>query len=487
MSRSDPRYGLALAIAASVVAASVAPAAAGPPCAARAGMTPASTTAAASAATAPPISAPARRLRVERVEVEGNARVAERVVRRHAALAAGDPLDPAALARARRRLMATGYFRDVRIAPRRGSRPGDVVVRIAVDERPNPVFETGFGYHDLNGWFLTLVGLRLHNLLGDDSTLRLGLRLGFRVIGADLAWRKAIGNDARTALALRLSAYTAEQIFYTDDPALRTGTDPVSGYRQDVSRGTLELLLEHRLGARARIEAGLVSHTARPDSVFAPLDAPGSTQPADSLPSALRARNAELSWGGATVRFYRDTRDSREWPRRGSFVRATLDLYGASSERTDAFVRATIDARRFVAAGAGRVLALHVAAGATSRRTPYFERFYLGGNYSVRGYREWSLSPEDGDHAFWTASAELRLPLGGASARPRVVGLAFVDAGTGWQIDEHEPGDVFASAGWGLRVRLPWVGTLGLDAGVPWTSSPTGDPFRLHALVGFSF
>jgi hypothetical protein len=38
-----------------------------------------------------------------------------------------------------------------------------------------------------------------------------------------------------------------------------------------------------------------------------------------------------------------------------------------------------------------------------------------------------------------------------------------------------------------MRVRLPWMGTLGLDIGVPLTNTRTDDPFRLHWAIGFSF
>jgi len=47
--------------------------------------------------------------------------------------------------------------------------------------------------------------------------------------------------------------------------------------------------------------------------------------------------------------------------------------------------------------------------------------------------------------------------------------------------------DVQLAAGYGMRLRLPWIGTLGLDVGIPFTDGRTGDRFYVHGCLGFSF
>ena len=69
-----------------------------------------------------------------------------------------------------------------------------------------------------------------------------------------------------------------------------------------------------------------------------------------------------------------------------------------------------------------------------------------------------------------------------------LAGLVFVDAGFGWRRGESlTSSDIEAAAGYGVRLRLPWIGTLGLDAGVPFTDGRTGDRFYVHGALGFSF
>jgi len=110
--------------------------------------------------------------------------------------------------------------------------------------------------------------------------------------------------------------------------------------------------------------------------------------------------------------------------------------------------------------------------------------------YSIRGFRELSLSPPRGSDGFVIGSEEFRFPLIGTRANvpPKLTGLVFVDAGIGWVRGEaFKASDIEAAAGYGVRLRLPWIGTLGIDAGVPFTDGRTGDQFYIHGCLGFSF
>ena len=154
------------------------------------------------------------------------------------------------------------------------------------------------------------------------------------------------------------------------------------------------------------------------------------------------------------------------------------------------FAKGEYDVRGYIGLGSWRVIASRLAAGIVSRGTPYYDRFYLGGAYSVRGFRGLSLSPPSGNDGFVIASTEFRFPLIASTADvpPRLTGLVFVDAGTGWNRDiALESSDIEAAAGYGMRLRLPWIGTFGLDVGVPFTDGRTGDKFYVNGCLGFSF
>ena len=76
-------------------------------------------------------------------------------------------------------------MRTVEFATRPGSRRGFVILDVAVTERNAVNFETGYGQHDVYGWFLTLLGMRVEPAGSRGTEFGLGLRLGFRIAGVD--------------------------------------------------------------------------------------------------------------------------------------------------------------------------------------------------------------------------------------------------------------------------------------------------------------
>jgi outer membrane protein insertion porin family len=424
-------------------------------------------------------------LRLERIEITGNDRTESFVVRRHLELEPGDAVDADILDAARARLLASGYFKSADFSTQPGTQRGDVVLNVALVERANPVFETGFGYNDLNGWFLTLLGVRFDNSLGADSQLRFGLRVGFRMLGVDGEWHKPISDGGRLALNTRLFLYGTDQVFY-ESMVDSTGLTRWNEYRQNIGRGGAEATLQYAVTDAVRLEFGLAASRVDPDSSLEAVDdapATPSTLSDEILPDARKS-----SIGGLVFRAFRDTRNSETYPTRGSFLRATLNVNGDVGANAQSFTKATLDARKHIHIRNGWVLSTHVAGGITSSDTPYYERFFLGGNYSVRGFDPLSLSPNGGDDVYWQVNEELRWPVAGAPGRPRVVALAFVDAGQGvLQGQSFDSNDIDVGAGYGVRVLLPWAGTLGLDVGIPLTEGGTDERFRVNLLLGFSF
>jgi outer membrane protein assembly factor BamA len=104
----------------------------------------------------------------------------------------------------------------------------------------------------------------------------------------------------------------------------------------------------------------------------------------------------------------------------------------------------------------------------------------LGGLYTVRGFPSQSLTDPEGSTVFGAASLEFRAALVGRRDRPRLAGVLFVDAG----VDDDEPA---AAAGFGVRLRVPWLESLGLDLGIPLTESPIEEAFHANASLGWSF
>jgi outer membrane protein assembly factor BamA len=431
-----------------------------------------------------------RTLRLETIEVAGNKRTSPAMINRYLMLSPGDEINVDILEANRQRLLATGYFKTVEFSTRPGSERGTVILVIAVDERGFPTFETGFGYDDLYGWFLTLLGLRFDNPLGIESQFRIGLRLGFRISGMDAEWIKPAPPGGGFGYGARGWAYNQRQFFYVVDAA---PTEPLlrprwEQYDQDISRIGGELAFAYHAGGPTRFSFGIRAESNKPDSIFTNADTKEEFGP-DDLPESIRSNLGQHAITGLFFRAIRDTRDHGGYPQSGSFALLTLELNNTLLGGDYIFSKAVGDYRKHFSLGNKTVFSSRIKGGFISGDAPYYGRFFLGGNYTVRGFREWSLSAPGGDGRFWLVNAELRTPLvDSRQGQPRLTGLLFFDAGQGWnREDTYSLDDVESAVGYGLRLRLPWLGTLGTDIGIPLSEGRTGDEFRVHVLLGFSF
>lgn len=189
-----------------------------------------------------------------------------------------------------------------------------------------------------------------------------------------------------------------------------------------------------------------------------------------------------------------DTRDAYDDPHRGQLSRAGLDLsldvFGSQIE----YVRLKLEHAHFVPLGSRTTLALSARAGwiapiGATEEIPIQERFFNGGENSVRSFSESKLGPKDsngnpiGGEATTTATVELRQSIG-----RRFQVAAFVDAGT----VELQHQDVFRftdpgfALGLGLRYLLP-IGPIRLDGALNPDPGEGEADSAVHLSVGFSF
>jgi outer membrane protein assembly factor BamA len=445
---------------------------------------------AAGQATASEAASPARLLRLESIDIQGNKRTPVNTIRDCIGLAPGDGVSVEILEQARLRLLATDYFRSVELYTRPGSERGNVVLVVDVVERSFPSFETGFGYDDLHGWFLTIIGMRFDNMFGVESRFRMGLRLGFRISGLDAEWAQPLSHPGAFGLGFGAHVYNQKHLFFGSGPGTPGAWqgNEWRRYEQQIKLAGAEASLRYRLGGATRVSFGLQVESSKPDSTFDDRE-DDTTFSSTDFPPALATELDKRLTTGFIFRIIHDTRDYVPYPAGGWFALAAVEANNSWLGGDDIYTKANLDIRRYTRLGGETILAARVNTGVISQDAPYYRRFYLGGNYSIRGFEEWSLSPTEGDDGFWLANVEVRTPLVRSSRmEPRLTGLVFFDAGQGWRHGEAvSTADIESAAGYGLRLRLPWLGTLGLDAGIPFSNGRTGDPFRVHGLLGFSF
>jgi outer membrane protein insertion porin family len=127
------------------------------------------------------------RVYVERINVRGNTRTREYVVRREFDMGEGDAYNRVLVDRAERRLKNLGFFKNVRITNEPGSAPDRVVVNVDVEDQPTGSFAISGGYSTVDG-IIGEVSITEQNFLGRGQFVRAALSLGQRTRGIDLSF-----------------------------------------------------------------------------------------------------------------------------------------------------------------------------------------------------------------------------------------------------------------------------------------------------------
>src|SRR6202011_4293803 len=114
---------------------------------------------------------------IERINIRGNARTRDYVIRREFDIAEGDAFNRALIDRAERHLKALAYFKTVKIATEPGSAPDRVVVDVDLEEQETGDFTFGIGYSTVDG-VVGNVSIGDRNFLGLGQTVKTSLTLG---------------------------------------------------------------------------------------------------------------------------------------------------------------------------------------------------------------------------------------------------------------------------------------------------------------------
>ncbi len=385
------------------------------------------------------------RVYVERIEIKGNVRTLDRVIRREFRLAEGDPFNAALLRRSIQRVRNLGFFEKVEASTRQGSAPDRVIVELEVSERSTGELSFGAGFSTADG---PLADIRVseRNLLGRGQAVRANLTISGRRQEIDFSFTEPyfLGRELSAGFDVfrRRSDFQTEASFDEN----RTGGRIRFGY-------ALGEYLRHRVRYTLRdIEVDDVDSDASP---FIQQDE-GS-----HVTSAI----------GHTLVY--DRRDTRFLPSEGYFIRFDQELAGLGGDTR--YIRHEIRADYYYPFTPEVVLNLGASGGfiyGLGKDVPITERFFLGGS-SFRGFRVAGLGPRDantddalGGNLYYVGTAEMRFPLG-LPKELRIFGRAFVDAGTLTEIDVSGPslvdsGNLRLSVGIGVSWLSP-LGPLSID------------------------
>ena len=395
---------------------------------------------------------------VERINITGNVRSQDKILRREIPMVEGDLFTLQTLEKARKRLVNLGFFEDVKVGTQPGSDKTKIVVNVDVTERPTGMFSIGGGFSSVDS-FLGTVDLAQRNFLGRGWEASIRLRFG--------------GNTQQGIIS-----FTEPWLF---DRPLAAGFDIFNTRRQfaeydyDTLGGGLRLShpfeefwrwhLAYRI---TRDKVGNIRNT-------------GFTALADQEGIHLTS----MVSGSVT----RDSRDSTLNPTRGGFTSIGVDFAGLAGDSR--FVKTGVGGSYFYPIWLDHILSGRAEAGYgfgwADDPLPLFERYYLGGPNTIRSFKYRRLSPTDGGFRIGGTSEllgnlEYIVPLGFGI---RLAG--FFDIGNVYGFTaKFDPTDLRKAAGGGIRWHSPF-GPIRVDYGIN-LDRKTGEDFgAFHFSVGSPF
>ncbi|MBA3817627.1 MAG: outer membrane protein assembly factor BamA [Deltaproteobacteria bacterium] len=449
-----------------------------------------------------------KRAYFERINIRGNSKTRDKVIRREMKIAEGEMFNNTNLETSKRRINALGFFENVVVSTKRGSSDEFVEVNVEVSERPTGTFQIGAGFSSVEN-FIAQAQISQNNLFGRGQTLALQAQLsslrqlfllrfvepyfldtqwtfafdlynqsrGFGTFyrnasGGTLTWGYPLSYEARAFLTYKL-----------EDVSISTGSGGITN-----------------LGATSvPIEATSVANLFR-----------------GGVTSSVRA---SLSW---------DSRNNRLFPTGGFYHTLFVEHAGEYTGSENKFIRWGGFARHYRQLWGPFVLKLNAELGVTTSTdplgVPISERYLVGGIYDIRGYAPRSLGPQlltqpPGD----VGQALGSLPLGGNMQiifnseiefplfkKVGISGVVFYDMGNAYNLEDRycsglqrqnssisikfDPcfradslvSGIRKSVGFGFRWFSP-IGPLRFEWGIPLDAQPGEDPLVFEFTIGNFF
>jgi outer membrane protein insertion porin family len=413
---------------------------------------------------------------VNRIEIVGNYRTRDKVIRREIRLIEGDVFNSALLQYSRRNLEALGYFEEVKLDTRRTTAGDQVDVVVDLKEKPTGAFTLGGGFSSVDG-AIGVVTLSQSNLFGYGKRATIAAQIGsnanrFNIVYADPHfWDTDYLAEARVFKTE--TRYQSNQGFNTN------------------TLGTI-LSLGHHLFERV---FGLLTYTLE-NVQIKDVD--------DNAPFLIKQQAAENGGESTTSAISgalsRDARDPIAEPVRGNRTRVAATFAGGPLGFDNNFVKGSIESSQYWPLWWKFVLNLRGAfwagkAFGDTNELPVQERFFLGGANTIRGFSNFSISPTDpaggdgktGGNKAYFVNTELIFPLYEAM---RLRGVVFFDVGNNldernrwWDLWTEEPR---MGAGIGVRFNSP-LGAIRLDWGFNLNRRENERSQVLHFTAGSAF
>ncbi|MFL6566668.1 MAG: outer membrane protein assembly factor BamA [Burkholderiales bacterium] len=414
---------------------------------------------------------PGRRVYVRRIDVAGNSKTRDEVVRREMRQLEGAFYDASKIQLSRRRIDRTGYFSEttVETQPVEGS-PDQVDVVYTVKERPTGALLLGVGFSSVEK-FAVSTSIRQANAFGTGKFISANINSG----------------KVNTVYALSYNDpyYTVDGVSQGFDVYKRK-TDAsslaVGAYTTDAIGGGIKF--GYPVSEISSVDVGFnLESVVLSTFVNSPL----------RYLDFVNQFGSNYQYGAFTAGWQRDTRDSVIAPNQGGFTRLSGEIAAGDLK----YYRLNLQQSYYFRLSRLYTLLLRgdlgYAHGLGERPVPFFKAYYAGGPDSVRGYRAFSLGPRDpegnstGGNIKAIGAVEFLFPMPGATAEQSLRLGAFIDFGQVYGPGTPvQFGDLRYSGGFALQWLSPF-GPLRLSIANPLNRRDDDQVQRLQFTFGTGF
>jgi outer membrane protein insertion porin family len=424
-----------------------------------------------------------KRVYVERINIHGNSKTRDDVIRREFDLVEGDPYNRVLIDRAEHRLKQLGYFKSVKIDTQPGSAPDRVIVNVSLEEDKTADFWISGGYSTSAG-AMAQVAVGDRDFLGTGDIIKASVSIGQYASGFDFGLTDPYALGPRLSLGIDLFGNEALADTYQSFNSTVYGAKISTGMPLNDQIGVTWSYAIYNQGISLDPAMGT------------------TTLP---IQQAAAAGPMWISSIGSSVTY--TTLDNAKNPTEGVRIQSTNEFAGLGGAAK--FARTSEDARYYHPIVGDVVGMVRTQGGYVTpwggQSLPLLDGFF-GGPQLVRGFAPNGFGPRDitpgttqdniGGNVYWTTSAELQAPVPFVPAEAQLKMALFSDAGSLWttpasgtlaslspsqQIANSQ--GIRASAGASLIWASPF-GAIRVDYAYPFAKEPSDVTQRLNFTAG---
>lgn len=420
---------------------------------------------------------PSRRVYVRKIQISGNHRTRDEVVRRELRQPEAAWYDSGKIKLSRDRLDRLGYFKEVKVATEPvPNSPDQVDISLAVAEKPTGMINFGVGYGQVDGVILS-AGITEDNVFGSGTNLTLNLNTSLYNRSAVLAHTDPyFTNDG---ISRTTSVYYRTMTPYSNNPGMYQVTTLGSGLSFGVPISEFD-----RVYGGASVERNTIGLY-------------------DNSPLAYR--EYVYNYGETTTAvifntgWAKDTRDSALTPTKGSFTRIKADVGTLNLQ----YYMIGLQQQLFVPIGKDYTLGLNAlfdyGKSYSDLQYPIFKNVYAGGIGTVRGYSQNSLGPRDlltgtylGGSKRVVGNVQFYFPMPGTQNDRTFRWFAFIDGGQVYGTDGYgnDTSINLSQLRYGAGIGVSWVSPIGplqLSLAKPLNAKDTDNTQIFQFQIGTGF